>query len=275
MLDFIKSYFTNSNIEAISCLSLDECEFKRPYLLDRCGISHGSVIIFAVPYLAKEAQNKKNVSAYAVGRDYHLFFKQLFEKLLSDLKTKFPNNRFAAFSDHSPIDEIQAAKAGLGVIGKNHLLITEKYSSYVFLGEIITDADLPSDADKINYCIGCGKCLEACPVKTDINHCLSALTQKKGELSKDEKAIIAKSSCVWGCDICQEICPYTKSAIEKNTIFSNIEFFNQKLMPYITSEKIRALPDDEFDERAYSWRGRNTVLRNLLISEGKENGEMQ
>lgn len=276
MLDFIRSYLNNENIESISCLSLDECEVKRPYLLDRCGISHGSVIIFAVPYLAKDMQSKKNVSAYAVGRDYHIFFNLLFEKLLSELKTKFPDNNFAAFSDHSPIDEIQAAaKAGLGVIGKNHLLITEKYSSYVFIGEIITDADLPSNADKINHCITCGKCLDACPVKTDISLCLSALTQKKGELSNDEKAIIANSGCVWGCDICQEVCPYTKSAIEKNTIFSDIEFFNQNLMPYITSEKISALPDDEFAKRAYSWRGRNTILRNLLISEGKENGEMQ
>ena len=274
MLNFIKSLLKEENIELVSSISLNDCVIKRPYLLEKVGVSQGSVIIFAVPYLTQAACEKRNVSSYAVSRDYHLFFKELLDKILPELKKRYPENKFAAFTDHSPIDEIKAAAmSGLGVVGKNHLLITEKYSSYVFLGEIITDAYLSSNASEIKYCIGCNRCIVACPVKNDITLCLSSLTQKKGELSENEKELIKKSSCVWGCDICQEVCPYTKKAIEKNTIYSNVDFFNQDLMPYITSNDINALDDSKFIQRAYSWRGRDTVLRNLLISEGIKDGE--
>ena len=274
MLNFVRSFLKNENIDLVSSISLNECVIKRPYLLEKVGISQGSVIIFAVPYLTCASCEKRNVSSYAVSRDYHLFFKQLFDNILSELKERYPKNKFAAFTDHSPIDEIKsAAMSGLGVVGKNHLLITEKYSSYVFLGEIITDATLSSNTDEIKYCAGCNSCIRACPVKTDISLCLSSLTQKKGELSESEKELIKKSGCVWGCDICQEVCPYTKKAIKNNTIYSTVDYFNQDLMPYITSDDINVLSDSEFMQRAYSWRGRDTVLRNLLISEGKKDVE--
>ena len=275
MLEHIKALLKQENIDLIATLSLEECKIKRPYLLERAGISHGSVIIFAVPYMSRNAMQGRNVSLYAVPRDYHLYFADLFNRILPALKETYPENKFAAFTDHSPIDEISAAAlSGLGVIGKNHLLITKKYSSLVFLGEIITDAALPSSASKADLCIGCNKCIDACPVGTDRLRCLSSLTQKKGELSEDEKKLIKDSGCVWGCDICQEVCPYTKAALEDGTIFSQIEFFNSELTPYITSDGILSLSDDDFSLRAYSWRGRDTVMRNILISECEErNGE--
>lgn len=275
MLELIRELLKEENIDLVAALSLNKCNIKRPYLLERAGISHGSVIIFAVPYLSREAIQKRNVSLYAVPRDYHLYFSDLFARILPVLKEKFPENSFAGFSDHSPIDEIDAAAlAGLGVIGKNRLLITKKYSSLIFLGEIITDATVPYSHKELNHCIGCNKCIDACPVGADLSLCLSSLTQKKGKLSENEKELIKAGGCVWGCDICQEVCPYTKAALDDKTIFSNIEFFNSHITPYITSDGISSLSDAEFSLRAYSWRGRDTVLRNLLISEdGKKNGE--
>jgi epoxyqueuosine reductase QueG len=149
-----------------------------------------------------------------VSRDYHLFFKALFNELIPALENAFPEHKFAGFTDHSPIDEIHAsALAGLGIIGKNHLLITEKYSSYLFIGEIITDASLPSCASEIFHCINCGKCIEACPVCLNVDSCLSSLTQKKGELTDTEVQKIKIHGMAWGCDKCQEACPYTKNAI--------------------------------------------------------------
>ena len=125
MLAFVKSELKKLNIDLISSISLSECEITRPYLLEKKGIEKGTVIIFAVPYFAEGAYTKSNISAYAISQDYHLFFSSLFESLINELLKKYPNNKFAGFTDHSPINEIKAAaKSGLGVIGKNHLLIT-------------------------------------------------------------------------------------------------------------------------------------------------------
>ncbi len=271
MFAFIKSELEKNNIELVSCLSLNECKILRPYLLEKHEINSGSVIIFLAPYLTKTSAGKRNISSYAVSRDYHLFFSNLFKDLIFKLQTEYPNNKFATFTDHSPIDEIHsAAKAGLGVIGKNHLLITKKYSSYIFLGEIITDAILPSLATEVGTCINCGKCMDFCPANIYDVECISAITQKKGELSEKEVEIIKSTNCAWGCDKCQEVCPHTQNAINNGTIYTKIEFFNQNLTPTITSEDIDIMSKEDFSARAYSWRGKNTIQRNLKILEGKE-----
>lgn len=272
MLNFIKNELNKRSIELVSCLRLDECKIGRQYLLERNGISNGSVIIFAVPYFSEAGLNSRNVSAYAVSRDYHQYFSMLFEKIISELKAQYPDNKFAGFTDHSPIDEIDAAaRAGLGVIGKNHLLITEKYSSFVFIGEIITDAILPSSSGEVKSCLSCGKCVSACPFGTNVESCLSALTQKKGDLTPREQDAIKSSGIAWGCDICQSVCPYTEIAIKNKTIFSNIDFFKSNLTPHLTCELVNSMTDEEFSKRAYSWRGKKVILRNLQILEGKEN----
>ena len=272
MLDFIKNELKRYNIELASSLSLDECEIARPHLLKRQNLSCGSVIIFAVPYLTSESLGKRNISSYAVSKDYHIFFKELFADLIGNLEKRFPEHIFAGFSDHSPINEINAAaKSGIGVIGTNRLLITEKYSSYVFLGEIITDAILPSCSGEISHCIDCKKCVDACPVKLEISNCLSAVTQKKGELDEAEALQIKASGCAWGCDICQEVCPYTVNAIKSGTIFTDIEFFKRETTPTVTNNYIDNMDGEAFSQRAYSWREKKVISRNLKIIEGEEN----
>lgn len=271
MLKYIKSELSKFNIDLVSSISLKECEITRPYLLKKKGISNGSVIIFAVPYLTDCECAKTNISTYAASRDYHLFFTSLFDNLIPKLEEKYPENIFAGFTDHSPINEIKAAAtAQLGVIGKNNLLITKDYSSFVFIGEIITDAHLPSNTDTINYCENCGLCVIACPVDMDIAKCLSSITQKKGELNNEEISLIKKYECAWGCDICQNACPYTKKAKQKGSIYTNIDFFKNERTPHITSAMIKGMCNEQFSARAYSWRGKNVILRNLKILEGKE-----
>lgn len=272
MLGRIISLLKEFNIDTASCISLERCETVRPYLLERCGISEGSAVIFAVPYLTEVSFGERNVSSYAVSRDYHLFFARLFDAILPVLRSEYPENVFAGFTDHSPINEIRAAaSAGLGVIGKNHLLLTKKYSSYVFLGEIITDARLAEDAvGEIRYCEGCGKCVRACPAIVGGTECLSSLTQKKGVLRTDEAEAILKSGCAWGCDICQEVCPHTAVALRCGTLFTPIEFFHVSTTPRLTAREIEEMGAESFSERAYSWRGKATILRNLKILEGEE-----
>ena len=148
------------------------------------------------------------------------------------------------------------------------MIITEKYSSYVFLGEIITDAVIECEPIEPRRCTGCGKCKKACPgYAADEFFCLSALTQKKGELTEDEKNIIRKYKSAWGCDICQQVCPVTENAIKCGSIYTPIEFFKTNRTEHLTSALIEGMSDEEFKRRAYSWRGKQTVLRNLKILE--------
>ena len=272
MFEFIKSELAKFNIDLVSCLRLDECEIKRAYLLEKHGINDGSVIIFAVPYLTPVSAGKRNISSYAVSKDYHFFLTSVFDAILTKLNKEYPKHTFVAFSDHSPINEIDAAvKSGLGVQGKNHLLITEKYSSYVFVGEIITSAILPSFADEKKYCENCKKCEKLCPVNLgDTCECLSAVTQKKGELSQKEISVIKKNGCAWGCDICQQVCPHTQSALKKGTIYTNIDYFYDSPTPILKSKEIENMSKEDFSLRAYSWRGKNVIMRNLKILEKEE-----
>ena len=277
MFAFLSSFFEKEFIDCYAPIPLSACRVVRPYLLEQAEIQNGTVIIMAIPYFSPACMDpERNISAYAVSRDYHLFYRQLFERLLAALRNAYPQNKFAAFADHSPIDELDAAaKAGLGKIGKNHLLITPKYSSYVFLGELITDAILPCNPNPIIECEGCGKCLSLCPLE-DCGTCLSALTQKKGELTAHEKECILKYGTLWGCDICQQVCPHTQNAIKTNSIVSPIPFFGECATPCLTSQAVEAMSDDEFSARAYSWRGRTTILRNLkLAEEASAKGEKQ
>lgn len=268
MFAFLSNFFQNRKIEYASPIPLADCRIVRPYLLERSGIQDGTVIPFAVPYLSCAATDPaRNLSAYAVPRDYHLFFRGLFDELIPRLCEEFPQNRFVGFADHSPIDEVDAAaRAGLGIIGKNHLLITPRYASYVFLGEIVTDAHLPCRSQSPLACEACGSCMRQCPANT-CGICLSALTQKKGELTEEERALIVAHGSVWGCDLCQSVCPHAKRAVADGTAFSPIPFFSDSPISHLTADELDAMSDVEFSQRAYAWRGRKTIQRNLLLME--------
>lgn len=275
MLAFLSSFFEKAQIDCYAPIPLSECRMIKPYLLERDDIQTGTVIMIAVPYFSPSCRDsERNISAYAISKDYHLFFKQLFERLLLALRERYPQNKFAAYADHSPIDEIDAAaRAGLGVIGRNHLLITPKYSSYVFLGELITDMELPCKSHPVAECENCGRCMSLCPAK-ECGCCLSVLTQKKGELTPKESESILKYGSFWGCDICQDACPHTQKALKIGSIETSIPFFRENTISCLSAETLERMSESDFSERAYSWRGRNTVLRNLKLAQSSvEKGE--
>lgn len=259
-------------LDCFGLLPLSACRLGRTYLLERQSISptaEGSALIMALPYYTRTEVH--NLSRYAIPRDYHHIAAALFDRLIPRLKETFPRGHFAGFADHSPIDERHAAAlAGLGAIGDNGLILTRRYSSYIFLCEIISD--LPTDAipGPVEGCLHCGACARACPVGLDKSQCRSALTQKKGALTPEEEETIRVGGSAWGCDICQEVCPFTARALTEGTIFSPLPEMNEHLIPYLTSEFAESMDDDTFAARAYAWRGRETVLRNLRLLE-KEN----
>ncbi len=266
----IEALFEKEYIFDTAILPLSECRVTLPRLLARKDFTPQSVILFLIPYFHGFPEN---ISAYAAAEDYHLFVKELYERIGSALASLMPTYRFWMFADHSPIDERHAAvRAGLGVFGKNGLLLTEKYSSFQFIGEIITDAptELLGEVtlSEMKGCLSCGKCLSSCPtgiLRGEGEDCLSAITQRKGDLTEENIALMRKENTAWGCDACQRCCPYTERALKEGTIYTPIPFFRENRIEALTPTVLSAMDEETFRRRAFAWRGRKTAERNAAI----------
>ena len=92
-------------------------------------------------------------------------------------------------------------------------------------------------------------------------------------MTAEECEQLARYGSAWGCDICQEACPYTLRAIAKNTIETPIPFFKEELLSHLTYRQIRDMSAADFSSRAYAWRGREVILRNLKILEERNEKE--
>lgn len=255
----LADFFASEKIEYYGSLELSECSVLYPRKLPEFTVS---VCFFLIPYNVRD-NGKRNISKYAVPRDYHLYVKQLEERLVGYLAKAGEDFSVKVFADNSPFSERSCAeKAGLGVRGKNGLIINKKYGSLVFIGCICLPfkVSITHIEEKFNcdLCVNCEKCRDFCPfVSGKSTECLSKLSQKKN-ISRDEAEILSKYPVRWGCDICQDVCPYNKDASE-----TPIEFFKMDRIPYLTSELLCEMSENEFSQRAYSWRGRTVIERNL------------
>ncbi|MDF2567010.1 MAG: hypothetical protein K0R90_466, partial [Oscillospiraceae bacterium] len=225
------------------------------------------VIMCAFPYYVGEPQ-PRNISRYAIVNDYHVVVKNILSSACEKLARCFGAD-FVPFVDNSPIPEVACAvQARIGFKGKNGLLINQKYGSYVFLGEIVTDfAFEPSSPLENPHCIGCNRCIRFCPTRAlktqpfDKDRCLSHITQKKGELSQEEQELIQKSGILWGCDKCQEVCPHNKE-IPK----TQLQDFLDDIVSFAEYERIEEL----VKTRAFGFRGADVVKRNYRIISGNQ-----
>lgn len=164
------------------------------------------------------------LSRYAYGIDYHLWMKEKLSILQDYLNKHYINNTSIIYCDTGPVmEKVWAKKAGLGWQGKNTLLINPVSGSFCFIGVIITNLEFDVSSENIeNKCGTCNKCINACPTGAlkepgilDARKCISYLTvEKKGDFSKEEADSLG--SWVFGCDICQEVCPYNNTIIEHN-----------------------------------------------------------
>jgi epoxyqueuosine reductase len=159
------------------------------------------------------------VSCYTWGRDYHRVLAGKLEALASIMKGIVPGSNTRCFVDSGPVFEKSfAQQAGLGAIGKHTLLLNGQLGSFLFLGEVLTDAELTPDAPfEKDLCKGCRKCMEACPTGAlveervlDARRCISYRTQREDPLPRDEDAL---HGMLWGCDLCQKACPYNGKAL--------------------------------------------------------------
>ena len=214
-----------------------------------------SVIVCGVAYKNRISEgypegHKAKVASYACTSDYHLTIKQMLFELCKRLKEHCPTLSARCFVDSAPIFEKRyAVEAGLGWIGRQSLLVTPQFGTFVLLGEIVVNEECDRYGKPLGT-VGCGecrRCVEACPncaVKErhiDTSRCISCATiERQGE---GEKAPL--HGWIFGCDECQTVCPYNRKApLATNTRFA--PKFNPVAM---TPEEWLNLSDEEFADR--------------------------
>lgn len=196
-----------------------------------------SVIVCAANYKNgswdQRASTNPRISSYALTQDYHTTMKGWLKLVLSRLGEEYPGLRGRCFTDSAPVlEKSWAIEAGLGWRGKNSLVVTPRYGSFIFLGEIIIDAevdvyDRPLATDR---CGTCTACIDACPNKAivrpyviDTNRCISRLTTEK--VPEGAAPMAGTHGWIYGCDLCQSACPHNRhTPLAGNPAFK--PFFN-------------------------------------------------
>jgi epoxyqueuosine reductase len=183
-----------------------------------------SVVCLAAPYRSEplEAEDGSRVARYAAGDDYHGTLRSRAVRAATRAAERIGEPiRWRVCVDSTPIAERAfAAAAGLGWIGKNGCLIDRELGSYLLLAEILTDADLPADEPVADLCGSCVRCLASCPTGAfvepgllDANRCIAYWTiEHRGAIPDDVKPALADH--VFGCDVCQEVCPWNEPRTE-------------------------------------------------------------
>lgn len=228
-----------------------------------------SIIVCVFPYYIGSSP-EANISKYTYALDYHKVAMAKLTQIAEYLQTKIADFKYQAYVDTGPlVDRYLAHLAGLGFYGINSHIITDKYGSYVFIGYMLTNYPFETDKPLDLTCIKCGRCMRACPgqiilgdFNIDPRGCKSYLTQKKGELSDTELSIINKTSLVFGCDVCQDVCPHNKTVEQ-----TKIAEFRTNIVHKLDYNELSAMSNKEFSRRygnhAFSWRGKKILLRNL------------
>jgi epoxyqueuosine reductase len=160
------------------------------------------------------------IARYALADDYHEIIKPRLHDLADWLKTIAPDAQTRCAVDTAPVMEKElAARAGVGWLGKNTCIINESVGSWLLLGEVLTTLDLPPDSPAIDRCGTCRRCLDACPTQAitapyqlDATRCISYLTiEHRGEIADELAPKVG--DWIYGCDICQDVCPWNRRAI--------------------------------------------------------------
>ena len=200
-----------------------------------------SIISVALNYFQKippAEPHQGRISIYALGQDYHIILKLKLEKLLDFIRQIVPDVKAKIYVDTGPVmEKVWAMRAGLGWIGKHTNLITREFGSWVFLGEIICDLELIYDEPIADFCGKCTRCIDACPTEAivepyvlDSNKCISYWTiEYKGDLFPEHIANKFEN-LIFGCDICQEVCPWNLK-FQKETNITEFKAFDHNINP--------------------------------------------
>lgn len=214
-----------------------------------------SVISLSLNYFNPEKQEDTEapkISMYAYGKDYHDVIKDKLKRLVAALKTEIGDFQERHFTDSAPVmDKAWAKKSGIGWMGKNTNIIRPKVGSYFFLAEIICDLDLEPDGVLRDYCGTCTQCIDACPTGAiikpyvvDGSKCISYFTiELKDQMPIPNEFKGKMDNWMFGCDVCQEVCPWNRFSKPHQTE----EFTPTFSLLKMTKQNWQMLKEEEFN----------------------------
>ena len=231
-----------------------------------------SVISLSYNYYNDNLQKDKDapkISKYAYGNDYHKVIKEKLKILFKELQNKFGDINGRVFIDSAPImEKAWAAKSGLGWIGKNTNLISQKVGSFYFLAEIIVDLEFEYDTPVTDHCGSCTACIDSCPTgalvkpyEIDASKCISYLTiELKDEIPSEFNGKM--DNWAFGCDVCQDVCPWNRFSRKHNEPLFNP---NQEMM------KMRKKEWEELTEETFEVIFKNSAVKRTKYKGLKRN----
>ena len=210
------------------------------------------------------------ISQYAYGKDYHFVIKNKLKELQLFLKIKFGEINCRGFVDSAPVmDKVWAEKSGLGWIGKHSNLINKEMGSYFFIAELIVDIELEQDIPINDYCGTCTKCIDACPTEAivkpyvvDGSKCISYLTIELKDQILPNEFKGKMDSWMFGCDICQDVCPWNRFASAHN---------EPQFNPHPDLLKLTKKEWNELSEETYQNLFRKSAVKRTKFSGLKRN----
>ena len=221
---------------------------------------------------AADAKTPARVARYALGEDYHEHIKHKLYDLADWLRDTVPGARTRCGVDTAPVMEKElAARAGVGWLGKNTCVISPDIGSWILLGEVITTIDFPIDDPAVDRCGSCTRCIEACPTQAitapyqlDARRCISYLTIEHTS-GIDANRRSQMSDWLYGCDVCQDVCPYNKQPPATT---------NPALQPRFKSGTVDAPEVLRWDDQTYYATLRRSAMRRVKLPVLKRNAQI-
>ncbi|MBD1807099.1 tRNA epoxyqueuosine(34) reductase QueG [Microcoleus sp. FACHB-SPT15] len=238
----------------------DMAWMEKPERFDICAAMPEvqSVICVALNYYTPHQRPNEpelaKISRYGWGRDYHKVMHKKLKAFTNWLSKQGEGVKARYYADTGPVqDKVWAERAGIGWIAKNGNVITRKYGSWVFLGEVLTNVELPPDAPHTEHCGSCTRCLDACPTGAiakpfvvDANRCIAYHTIENRAADLPEFIAARLEGWVAGCDICQDVCPWNQR-FAHTTDVAEFQPYPWNIAPTLT--ELANISDDEWNRR--------------------------
>jgi epoxyqueuosine reductase len=234
-----------------------EERFDPNLILEGCRTAIVTAINYYNPDKEKSEITAGRISRYAWGKDYHKIIKLKLIQLADKITKLFPDSTNLTFVDSGSLPEkLLAQRAGVGWQGKNSLIITKEFGSYVFLGIILTTVEFETDEPHKDFCGDCTKCLDECPTSAiiqpglvDATRCISYWTIETKPYVEIPFDIVSNSqSRIFGCDICQEVCPWNRfaklTAEEGFRVNDNLTELSKEYIENLTNEEFKLIFKD-------------------------------